>query len=201
MSNNEQQKFKQWLDQIVEELVLATCYFKVWVQLWPSTEKIAHVENLYRNFFLTTRTALNNQFLLQLSKILDHHRSSINIFKLTEMLEKQPDLITEKSLDINKLGTKLNEMQEVFKRLKTLRDKKLAHVDEQFHTNASLRKSLHIYFIEAKALLSNLAEIVTDISVAHNGVVPVFDTLGIGDTSELLKTLVLLNKKDTVSIR
>ena len=52
---------------------------------------------------------------------------------------------------------------------------------------------------ESKALLSNLSEIVTDISVAHNGVVPVFDTLGIGDTSELLKTLVLLNKKDTVS--
>lgn len=195
MGSREQQKFKQWLNQIIEELVWATCYFKVWKQLWPSTEEIANVENLYLNFFQLTRKAHNDQFLLQLSKILDRHRDSINIFKLIEMIEKKPGLITEKSLDINTLRIRLSEKEEVFKRLKTLRDKKLAHIDEQFHINANLRKSIHVYFGEARAILNDLAEILTEISVAHNGAIPAFETVGIGDTSELLKTLISLNKE------
>ncbi len=195
MSNNAQQKFKQWLNQIIEELVWATCYFKVWEQLWPSTEEIAHVENIYLNFFQLTRKAHNDQFLLQLSKILDRHRDSINIFRLIEMMEEQPGLITEKSLDIDPLRTRLSKKEEVFKRLKTLRDKKLAHIDEQFHINASLRKSIHVYVGEARALVNDLAEILTEISVAHNGAVPTFETMGISDTSELLKTLISLHKE------
>ncbi len=195
MSNREQQKFKQWLDQIIEELVWATCYFKVWEQLWPSTEEIANVENFYLNFFQLTRKAHNDQFLLQLSKILDRHKDSINIFRLIKMMEKQPGLITDKSLDIDALRTKLSKKEEVLKRLRTLRDKKLAHIDEQFHINANLRKSIHVYVGEARALLNDLAEILTEISVAHNGAVPAFETIGIDDTSELLKTLISLNKE------
>jgi hypothetical protein len=196
LSNNAQQKFKQWLNQIIEELVWATCYFKVWEQLWPSTEEIAHVENLYLNFFQLTRKAHNDQFLLQLSKILDRHKDSINIFRLIEMIEKQPSLITERSLDIDALRTRLSKKEEVLKRLKTLRDKKLAHIDEQFHINTSLRESIRVYVGEAKALLNDLAEILTEISVAHNGSIPVFETIGIDDTGELLKMLISIQKKD-----
>ena len=200
MSNNEQQIFKQWLKQIIEELVWANCYFKVWEQLWPSTEEIAHVENLYLNFFQLTRTAHNNQFLLQLSKILDHHKDSINIFKLIKMVEKQPGLITEKSLDIDALKAKLSEKEEVLKRLRTLRDKKLAHIDEKFHINASLQKSNQFHVGEARTLLNDLAEILTEISVAHDGAIPTFETLSINDTSELLKMLTSKIKKDNEEI-
>jgi hypothetical protein len=195
MSNNSQQRFKQWLKQIIEELRWATCYLKVWEQLWPSTEEIAHVENLYLNFFQLTRKAHNDQFLLQLSKILDRHKDSITIFRLIEMMENQPSLITEKSLDIDALKTRLSEKEEVLERLRTFRNKKLAHIDEQFHINATLRKSLHIYVGEARALQNDLAEILTEISVAHNGAVPAFETIGIGDTSKLLKTLISSNKE------
>jgi hypothetical protein len=195
MRSREQQKFKQWLKQIIEELVWATCHFKVWEQLWPSTEEIANVENLYLNFFQLTRKAHNDQFLLQLSKILDRHRDSINVFKLIEMIEKKPGLITEKSLDIDTLRIRLSEKEEVFKRLKTLRDKKLTHIDEQFHINANLRGSIHVYVGEARAILSDLAEILTEISVAHDGATPAFETIGIGDTSELLKMLISLERQ------
>ena len=110
------------------------------------------------------------------------------------MIEKKPGLITEKSLDIDSLRTRLIEKEEVFKRLKTIRDRKLTHIDEQFHINANLRKSFPVYVGEARAILSDLAEILTEISVAHNGAIPAFETIGIGDTSELLKTLISLNK-------
>lgn len=195
MSINEQQKFEQWLKQIIDELVWATCHFRVWEQLWPSTEEIAHVENIYLNFFQLTRTAHNDQFLLRLSKILDRHRDSINIFRLIDMIEKHPGLITDKSLDTDALRTKLNKKEEVFKRLKALRDKKLAHIDEQFHVNESLRKSIHVYVGETRALLNELDEILTEISAAHNGLIPTFETVGIDDTGVLLKALVTLHEE------
>jgi len=189
MGHKEQQKFRKWLIQIREEFVWATCYFKVWEQLWPSTEEIANVENRYINFFQLTRQALNDQFTLHLSKILDRHKDSINIFRIINMAEKHPGLLENTALDTQELTNKLNRNEEVFKRLKSLRDKKLVHVDERFYTNDDLRKSIHVYVGEVRTLLNELAEILTNISVAHNGTIPTFETIGIDDTTELLTTL------------
>lgn len=191
MSDNRKLKYEMWLNQIREELVWATCHFKVWMQLWPSTEEIANVENRYLNFFQLTRKAHNDQFQLHLSKILDRHRDSINIFGLIEMIEKQPSLLVDKDFDLSELKTKLNGKEEIFNRLKTIRDKKLAHIDERFHTNNDLRNSIHVYFGEARTLLEDLAEMLTAISVAHNGLIPTFETTGINDATELLKVLSL----------
>lgn len=191
MSDSGKLKFEVWLNNIRNELVWATCHFKVWTQLWPSTEEIANVENHYLNFFRLTRKTHNDQFQLHLSKILDRQRDSINIFRLIEMIEKQPSLLSDKNFDLSELKTKLSEKEEIFNSLKTIRDKKLAHIDERFHTDNGLRNSTHLYFGEARTLLEDLAKMLTDISVAHNGLTPAFETTGISDATELLKTLSL----------
>lgn len=191
MSYSGKLKFKKWLNQILEELLWANCHFKVHTQLWPSTEEIANVENRYLDFFQLTRLAHNDLFQLHLSKILDRHGDSMNIFKLIEMIEKQPNLLLDKNLDLSELKNKLSEKEEIFNKLKTIRNKKLAHIDEQFHMSNDLRNSIHLYFGEASILLKDLAEILTDISVAHNGLIPTFETTRITDTTKLLHTLSL----------
>ncbi len=193
-SENTNVRFERWLKQIIEELVYATCHFRVWEQLWPSTEDIARAENVYINFFQLTRIAHNNQLFLHINKILDRRKDSINIWRLFGVIEKNPDLLEQK-IDIRAIKDRLNTKKEVYERLKVYRNKKLAHIDEEYHTSEDLRKRTKVFLGEMREILNDLADIITEISAAYSGAIPSFETVGIDDTTRLLKTLLDINER------
>ena len=127
-------KFEHRLKRIVRELIHARGYIGVWEQLWPTTEKIARVENRYRSFFGFTRMALNQQFFLSLAKVIEQRKKNENlsIWRLLTAIENEPNLLSS-PLDLDCLKRTLTERQELLKRIIDYRDKELAHIDDRYY--------------------------------------------------------------------
>lgn len=187
---NNPELFKKRLDLIRDELMWATCSFRIWEQLWPSTEENARIENLYLNFFTVTRKAHNSQLMLCISNILDRNSDSVNIYKLLKMMKEQPSLMATQTVDIVGLKARLDNQAGLFKKIKTFRNKRLAHIDEEFNINKDDRNSVHIYVGDIKKILDELSAVITELSIGFNGVIPTFETVGIDDTSSLLTNLI-----------
>jgi hypothetical protein len=184
-------EFQHRLKAIVDELIHARGYIRVWEQLWPSTEQVARVINRYRHLFGYTRMALNQQFLLSLAKVVEQRagKENVSIWRLINIIENTPELL-EENINVNDLKQKLSEKQEILKRIIKYRDKVIAHIDDKYVIGRVLDKEandkIEILLGDVKALQDELEDIVNKISIAYNRVHQEFLTLDHEDTTHLI---------------
>lgn len=194
------EKFKKWREVLASQLVAAYTHYHIWEQLWPSEESLS-VLNRFRVFFHHTIAAHLQLFFLHVTKVTEDRRDSINLWRLLDEVEKSPCLVPRLSLvEVRQLRKQLKTHGDVLRRIRTHRDKRIAHVDERHSwPDDRLWQDNVVTVGEAKVLLQDLEDIFNKLSAAHDGQRWSLKTIGLEDTSTLLK--VLLNYEDKVHVK
>ena len=184
------EKFKRWRQAIAEELIAAYTHYHIWEQLWPSEESV-RVLNQFRVFFHYTIAAHSQLFLLRVTKITEDRRDSINLWRLLDEVERQPTLVPGFSRgEVKQIRRKLRAQDDVLRRIRTHRDKRIAHVDERHSwPDSALWQDSAVTVSEAKVLLQDLEDIFNRLSYAHDGHGWSLKTVGLEDTTMLLKQM------------
>jgi len=182
--------FQKWRRTIADELVAAYAHYHIWEQLWPSEESVK-VLNQYRVFFHYTTAAHIQLFLLRISKITEDRRDSVNFWRLLDEIEKAPSLAPGLSKSkIKKLRQQLQAQSDLLRRIRTHRDKRIAHVDSRHSwPDDKLWQDKAVTVGEAKVLLEELENIFNTVSSAHDGQGWSLKTVGLDDTGRALRVL------------
>ena len=184
------EKFGQWRKEIAAELVMAYTHYHIWEQLWPSTEQLAKVLNRYISFFQPTRQAHVHQFFLCVAKITDKRKDSKSLWRLLDEVEKTPSLVSRNPISTATLRAQIESYNDVLKRIRTHRNKRLAHIDESHSWPDSVMWSKNpVTVSEAKKLLTDLEHVFNKLSSAHDGQVWSLKVQRPNDTSRLLEEL------------
>lgn len=184
------ERFQKWRRAIADELVAAYTHYHIWEQLWPSEESVKLL-NQYRVFFHYTTAAHVQLFLLRISKITEDRRDSVNFWRLLDEIEKAPGLVPGLSKSKMKgLRQQLQAQSDLLRRIRTHRDKRIAHVDSRHSwPDDNLWQDKAVTVGEAEVLLEKLENIFNTISSAHDGQVWSLRTVGVDDAGRLLRSL------------
>ena len=184
------EKFGQWRKEIAAELVLAYIHYHIWKQLLPSTRQIARTINQYKNFFRPTSQAHFNQFLMCVMKITDKRRDSKSMWRLLDEAEKDPSLVSQRPISVADLRARIEAHDNVLGKIRTHRNKRLAHIDESHSWPDSIIWSENPITVgESERLLTDLEDVFKKLSLAHDRVMWPLRLLVLDDTSRLLEKL------------
>lgn len=149
------------------------------------------VLNRFRVFFHYTMAAHSQLFFLHVTKVTEDRRDSINLWRLLDEVEKCPTLVPRLSIsEVKQLRRQLKAHSDILRRIRTHRDKRIAHVDERHSWPDSRLWQDNIVTVgEAKVLLQDLENIFNKLSVAHDGQSWSLRTIRLEDTTMLLKQL------------
>ena len=194
------EKFGKWRQALASELIAAYNHYHIWEQLWPSEESV-RVLNRFRVFFHYTIAAHSQLFFLHVTKVTEDRRDSVNLWRLLDEVEKHPSLVPRLLISkVRQFRERLKAHSEIIRRIRTYRDKRIAHVDERHSwPDSRLWQDKVVTVGEAKILLQDLESIFNTLSAAHDGQRWSLKTIGLEDTTTLLK--IMSDYEDTVRLK
>lgn len=194
--NMTSQKFEKWRRALAKELIAAYTHYHIWEQLWPSEEHVS-VLNQFRVFFHFTTAAHSQLFFLHVAKITEHRKDSINLWRWLDEIEKDPSFASRLSVEIKELREQLQTYDALINRIKTHRHKRIAHVDERHSwPDSNIWQDNIVTIGEAKKLLGALESGFNKVSAAYDGQIWSLRSIGLEDTSSLLKKLLVKSPTD-----
>ena len=168
---------------ILEKLLLdAGVNIYIWEQLKP-TEKVVATLNQYKGFFVHTRAAHVDGFILKVSDVLSNSATAPSFYRILNMLGINSSLAP----DINggEIKKRLRKHKEVLEAIKEWRNKRVAHWDTSVD---KLEKG--VFLSPAKKMLEELQGISNQISASHSGgKIHAFRYLEQRDINSLLEAL------------
>jgi hypothetical protein len=173
--------FKSLLEELRKELLDASIYFDIWVQLWP-TPQVVDVINRYKGFFLHVRKTLLDQFSIKICNVLSNDSTAPSFYRIFKILENNPSLAS--TIDPKPLRKRLKQHRKVLDGIKHYRNKKAAHWDTQV-----VAEKKPVLYGDSKKLLKELQEVFNVISGAATKRVWSFKISQHGDTTALLDHL------------
>lgn len=152
----EEALFLKYYEELIKETTYARAHFKLWELLIDSTTEYIHELNEAPHFFRLTIKSHLDDAILTLSRILDINTRSLSIWKFLNFVEQNRDIFSTQSFqkhtimsqfhedlrknhtpitlnDIQEHRNELDSLKQVMDKIKTWRDKKLAHIDRKFH--------------------------------------------------------------------
>jgi hypothetical protein len=154
----EPQEFKRQLDELRTIITDGIAYFSVWRGLMVEDEVSAHALNRYRGMFLPARTALHWMMLLQFAKVFDPDTRTISLRNLLTIAKADRESLTPYASEENlqKLEEQVDTNEDLLKRLKSLRDQRIAHHDANVTGDTRLLYGETQRFVEAVKSMYNL---------------------------------------------
>lgn len=184
------ERFRRWRHAIADELVRAYSHYHIWKQVWPSEESVP-VLNQFRVFFHYTTAAHLQLFLISIAKITQYGGESSTFWRLFDEVEKHPSLVPQLStIEVNRLREKLESHTDLLKRIHAYCNRRIINVEERDSwPDNRIWQDKVITIGEAETLLQDLESIFNKISVAHDRRGWSLRTVGLQDTTYLLKAL------------
>jgi len=71
-NRNQNEDFLLILEEIRKQLLDASTYFDIWIQLWPTTTAV-EVINRYKGFFQPIRQAILDQFFIKICNVISNN--------------------------------------------------------------------------------------------------------------------------------
>lgn len=187
--NDEQVKeFESILEILSKQLLDASVHFDIWEQLWP-TEQVVDVINQYKGFFLPTKDAHLDRFIIKISDILSNHRNSPSFYRILSMIGKNSNLAPD--INVREIKNRLKNHKMVLEAIKDFRDKRVAHWDISVN---KLNKP--VLFGDTKRMLTELKGIFNEISASHSSNIFSFRYVQQGNTTSLLNALKVKRNQD-----
>jgi hypothetical protein len=153
----EPQEFKRQLDELRRIISDGVAYFSVWRGLMVEDEVSAHALNRYRGMFLPARTALHWMMLLQFAKVFDPDTRTISLRNLLTIAKANRESLTPYASEENlqKLEEQIDTNEDLLKRLKSLRDQRIAHHDAEITGDTQLLYGETKKFVDAVKSMYN----------------------------------------------
>ena len=128
---------------------------------------------------------------MHVTKVTEDRRDSINLWRLLDEVERSPSLVPRLSIsEVKQLRDQLKAHSDILRRIRTHRDKRIAHVDERHSwPDSRIWQDAVVTVAEAKRLLQDLENIFNRVSGAHDGQIWSLKTIGLEDTDRLLKQM------------
>lgn len=187
--NDEQVKeFESILEILRKQLLDANIHFNIWEQLWP-TEQVVDVINQYKGFFLPTRDAHLDRFIIKISDILSNHRNAPSFYRILSMIGRNSNLAPD--INVREIKNRLKNHKIVLEAIKDFRDKRSAHWDISVN---KLNKP--VLFGDTKRMLTELKGIFNEISASHSSNIFSFRYGQQGNTTSLLDALKVKRNQD-----
>lgn len=162
-------------------------HFEIWEELWP-TNQVVDVINRYKGFFLPTRNAHLDRFIIKVSNVVSNDSRSPSFYRAFRMVAGNPDLAP--SIDVRPLRKRLSQHKKVLNSISNYRNTKAAHWDT---TQVAIRKP--VLFGDSKRMMKDLQNIFNEICGAATNGVWSFNVVQHGDTATLLSHLNELGKE------
>lgn len=157
------EEFKRKLDELGAIIGDGIAYFTAWFELTPDNDEKAHALNRYRGFFTTAHNALLWMALIQLDKVFGRDKRTVSMRNLLTQLKEGRTLVPELTDDnLVAIEKTLGENEEVLKRLKRLRNQRLAHHDSTVVGDTA------VLIGEIKKLIEDIKGMYNDICRGHN---------------------------------
>jgi len=149
------------LDEVRGQLLQAQISFDIWLGLSPMEDNdISDIVNSFKGFFIPTRAAHLDRFLIKVGNVLDsRHKKAPSLHRLLQMLSEDPK---GRELNVAALQSRIDSQKGVATRVTRLRDKKAAHWEVGARPE-------DVYINEIRDLLTELEGIFNDI---HRGAYP-----------------------------
>lgn len=131
MTDQKCAEFKRKLDELRGIITDGIAYFSCWQGLRVGDEESAHALNRYRGLFLPARTALLWMALLQFAKVFDRDPRTVSLINLLNAAQADRECLTPYATleDLAQIERELQSNEALLKRLKRLRDQRIAHHD------------------------------------------------------------------------
>lgn len=176
------------LDAVRRQIFDAQTHFDIYLALWPTPEMVDTL-NYWRGFFVPTRHAHYERFLIKVSNSLDKKdKRAASLYRLLTFLGQ--DGSVHSTVNVEQLMQRLEALNSTFESIKEYRDKRAAHYD--WDTSLS---SSPVQVGQAKELLAELETIFNDISAALRGNVWSFRPSQHSHTDNLMRTLKTARKR------
>lgn len=164
---SEFEKFKQSFELLYREIELASLEYAIYEKLLKNKLQKPKYQ-ITKSYILD---ALKNSFVIKLAKVLDNDSSkeSITIFYILNRLQsdkeinnKIGDLISFSSNTLQYLN---NNYQNIMNKIKTTRDKNIAHLDKKYYKGYSqLKPESNLTTDEINEILNYLIGIMNDLN-------------------------------------
>lgn len=164
---NEFERFKQSFELLYREIVLSNFEYTIFKHLLKSKLKNEKYK-ITKGYIID---ALKNSFLIKLAKALDNDstKASITIFYILNRLQsdktmnnKSDNLIT---FSENALQYLNNNYQDIMNKIKTTRDKNIAHLDKKYYKGyKQLTPESHLIPHEINEILNYLMGIMQELN-------------------------------------
>ncbi|MCH8911869.1 MAG: hypothetical protein IH867_14175 [Chloroflexi bacterium] len=152
-------EFETSLKELNDEISQIVACRAVYYASWP-TEARLPIINRYKGFFFPVRDALSQAMLMSMARVVDTDKRTVSIPNLIGAIRDKPTLLPHASGDLlERLVTKSNEVAAVVKKLKAVRNQRLAHHDRNA-TPPTIVKS------EMDQLIDQTVELFNDFSSA-----------------------------------
>jgi hypothetical protein len=167
------QEFKRQLDELRTIITDGIAYFSVWRGLMVEDEVSAHALNRYRGMFLPARTALHWMMLLQFAKVFDPDTRTISLRNLLTIAKADRESLTPYASEENlqKLEEQVDTNEDLLKRLKSLRDQRIAHHD------AEITGDTQLLYGETKKFVEAVKSMYNSLTSYHDHSSTIFDNL------------------------
>ncbi|MBI2851812.1 MAG: hypothetical protein HYX84_01735 [Chloroflexi bacterium] len=171
------------LEELRKQLLAACIHFEIWEQTFP-TQTVVETLNWYRGFFLPTREAHLDRFIIKVSIVVENDRRAPSFYRLFGLLRNCPALVPS----VNALSRRLRKHRKVLAAIKEYRDARAAHWNAESNRREGAQRK-PVLFGESRRMLKELQSMFNEISVAHSGSVWVFEHITRNYTTSLLDAL------------
>ena len=176
------EEFDSLLEDLRKQLLDACTHFDIWLELWPTEDKV-HVINAYKGFFVPTREAHRNQWFIKVCNVVSNDRRAPSFYRVINMLHKNARLAP--GVDLRALRTRVNSQKKLLEAINDYRNKRAAHWD------TTVAQPLDPVLVgDSRRLLEELGKIFNEVHYAHTRSQRwAFKLVQHGDTSLLLDNL------------
>ena len=134
---NVTEKFEKLIDELWKACYVGNTSYLIYQQIEKLFQEEQTVAFRSHNFFVITERNLLNGFTMSLAKLFDMHPRSISLHRLLDFAETHSHILLpnngvnqEYSSKINSLRDELSALEPLIEKIKDVRDKRLAHLDE-----------------------------------------------------------------------
>jgi len=181
-SQHQPEELDSLLEELRKQLLEACTHFDIWLELWPTEDKVG-ILNAYKGFFLPTRKAHLDQWVIKVSNIVSNDAKAPSFYRVLRMLDRNASLAP--GVDVGALRTRLKSQEKVLKAIEQYRNKRAAHWD------TTVAQPLDPVLVgDSRRLLEELEKIFNEVHYAHTRSQRwAFKLVQHGDTSLLLDNL------------
>jgi hypothetical protein len=174
-------EFAYLLDELRKQLLEVSVHFEIWEGLWP-TEQVVDVINRYKGFFLPSRDAHLDRFIIKVCNVFSNESNQPSFYRIFSMIDKNATLAPD--LNVRSLKKRLRKYNSTLRAIEDHRNKRSAHWDIGVQTQGK-----PILFGDCKQMLDELQNIFNEICNASTKNTWSFKPTQHGDTNSLLNHL------------